>query len=108
MDNPLVLKEAADSELVDAVRAAADGHRHLDPQLGASIAVEPSEVAAPPDDLSDRELQVLKLIALGHTNIEIADELVVSIRTVEAHRSHLQHTLELDSRAELVEYAQRA
>jgi len=100
-----VLKEAADSELVDAVHAAAEGHRYLDPQLGASLAIEPLAISAPPDGLSDRELQVLKLIALGYTNIEIARELVLSIRTVEAHRSHLQHKLELGSRAELVQYA---
>jgi two-component system response regulator NreC len=100
-----VVKEAADTELVDAVRAAADGHLYLDLQLGASIAIEPPEIEASPDGLSGRQLQVLNLIALGHTNLEIAHELVLSIRTVEAHRSHLQHKLGVRSRAELVAYA---
>lgn len=100
-----VPKEAADTELVEAVRAVVHGHPYLDPQLGASIATEPVRIPAPHDDLTDRELQVLKLVALGYTNVEIADQLILSIRTVEAHRSHLQHKLGRVSRAELVEYA---
>jgi two-component system, NarL family, response regulator NreC len=100
-----VLKEAADTELVGAVRGAIHGHPYLDPELGALMALEPENTAPRPDDLSDRELQVLKLLALGYTNVEIAAKLVISIRTVEAHRSHLQHKLRRGSRAELVEYA---
>src|SRR5271168_2525114 len=98
-----VLKEAADEELVEAVRRAARGERYLNPRLGARIASEPAP--GPPDDLSERELDVLRLIALGHTNAEIAQQLFLSVRTVETHRSHIQQKLGLSSRAELVGYA---
>jgi two-component system, NarL family, response regulator NreC len=98
-----VLKEAADEELVEAVRNAARGEHYLNPRLGARIASEPPP--GPPDDLSQREVDVLKLIALGHTNAEIAEQLFLSVRTVETHRSHIQQKLRLTSRAELVGYA---
>ena len=100
-----VRKEAADSELVDAVRAALVGDLYVDPRLGASMAVEREDAPPSPDELSDRELEVLKLLAFGHTNTEIADMLVISTRTVESHRSHVQHKLQRRSRSELVEYA---
>ena len=98
-----VLKEAADSELVEAVRRAAVGETYLNPALGARIAREPPP--GPPDDLSEREVEVLRLIALGHTNSEIAEQLFLSVRTVETHRSHIQQKLRVSSRAELVRYA---
>jgi two-component system response regulator NreC len=98
-----VLKEAADDELVEAVRRAAVGERYLNPTLGARIASEPPQ--GPPDDLSEREVDVLRLIALGHTNAEIAEQLYLSVRTVETHRSHIQQKLRLSTRAELVGYA---
>jgi two-component system response regulator NreC len=98
-----VLKEAADSELVEAVRRAAAGETYLNPTLGARIASEPPP--GPPDDLSVREVEVLRLIALGHTNAEIAQKLYLSVRTVETHRSHIQQKLRMSSRAELVSYA---
>jgi two-component system response regulator NreC len=98
-----VLKEAADSELVEAIRRAAAGDTYLNPQLGARLAAEPSEV--PPDDLSERELEVLRLIALGHTNAEIAEQLYLSVRTVETHRAHIQQKTRKTTRAELVRYA---
>jgi two-component system, NarL family, response regulator NreC len=98
-----VLKEAADEELVEAVRNAAAGERYLNPRLGARIASEPPP--GPPDDLSQREVEVLRLIALGHTNAEIAEQLYLSIRTVETHRAHIQQKLRLSTRAELVGYA---
>ena len=98
-----VLKEAADEELVQAVRNAAAGERYLNPRLGARIAAEPPP--GPPDDLSEREAEVLRLIALGHTNAEIAEQLFLSVRTVETHRAHIQQKLRLSSRAELVRYA---
>jgi len=98
-----VLKEAADSELVEAVRRAAAGETYLNPSLGARIAREPPP--GPPDDLSEREVEVLRLIALGHTNSEIAQQLYLSVRTVETHRSHIQQKLRVSSRAELVRYA---
>jgi two-component system, NarL family, response regulator NreC len=98
-----VLKEAADDELVEAVRNAAVGESYLNPKLGARIASEPPP--GPPDDLSEREVDVLRLIALGHTNSEIAEQLFLSVRTVETHRSHIQQKLRLSTRAELVDYA---
>ena len=98
-----VLKQAADGELVDAVRLVAAGESYLNPRLGARIASEPPP--GPPDDLSQREVDVLRLIALGHTNTEMAGQLFISVRTVETHRSHIQQKLVLSSRAELVRYA---
>jgi len=98
-----VLKEAADDELVEAVRRAAGGESYLNPRLGARLASEPPP--GPPDDLSEREAEVLRLIALGHTNAEIGQQLYLSVRTVETHRSHIQQKLRLSTRAELVGYA---
>jgi two-component system, NarL family, response regulator NreC len=100
-----VLKEAADSELVEAVRRAAAGDTYLNPRLGAALAAAPSAHSSAPDDLSERELEVLRLIALGHTNAEIAAQLYISIRTVETHRAHIQQKLRLSTRAELVRHA---
>jgi two-component system response regulator NreC len=99
-----VLKEAADAELVEAVRRAAEGGTYLNPALGARLATTP-ERGGPPDNLSDREAEVLRLIALGHTNAAIAEQLFLSVRTVETHRSHIQQKLGLSIRAELVRYA---
>jgi two-component system response regulator NreC len=98
-----VLKDAANDELVEAVRAAAAGESFLDPRLGTLLASEPS--VRPLDGLSEREVGVLTLIALGHTNTEIAQQLYLSVRTVESHRSHIQRKLQLSTRAELVAYA---
>ena len=100
-----VLKEAAGAELVTAVRTAARGGTYLNPQLGARMATEDPAVAAPPDDLTEREVEVLRLIALGHTNTEIGDRLFLSVRTVETHRSHIQRKVGRTTRAELVRYA---
>jgi two-component system, NarL family, response regulator NreC len=97
-----ILKDAADSELVKAVRLASAGKTYLQPELGARLAAEPS---GPPDDLSEREVEILRLIALGHTNGEIADELYLSVRTVESHRAHIQQKLRMSKRSELVRYA---
>jgi two-component system response regulator NreC len=100
-----VLKESADTELVEAVRAAAEGLRYLTPQLGAEIAAQPDVPAGPPDNLTEREVEVLRLVALGHTNAEISDKLYLSVRTVESHRANIQHKAGLSTRAELVAYA---
>ena len=100
-----VLKEAADTELVEAVRRAADGRSYLNPSLGARLAATPEQAAGPPDDLSGRELEVLRLIALGNTNAEIGEQLFLSVRTVETHRAHVQQKLGRSTRAELVRYA---
>jgi two-component system, NarL family, response regulator NreC len=100
-----VLKEAADDELLEAVRAAAQGETYLNPRLGARMAAEPTSPPEPADDLTERERDVLRRIALGHTNAEIADQLYLSVRTVETHRAHIQQKLSRSSRAELVQYA---
>jgi two-component system response regulator NreC len=100
-----VLKEAADDELVEAVRRAAAGDTYLNPRLGAALAAAPPTPAGPPDDLTEREVEILRLIALGHTNVEIGQQLYLSVRTVESHRAHIQQKLRRSSRAELVRYA---
>jgi two-component system response regulator NreC len=96
-----MLKEAADDELVQAVRSAAAGDTYLQPALGARLAAEPEAAT----DLSERETGVLRLIALGHTNAEIAEKLYISVRTVETHRAHIQQKLGVSTRAELVRSA---
>jgi DNA-binding NarL/FixJ family response regulator len=102
-----VLKEAADTEVVAAVRAVAAGERYVHPALGARlIAAETEERRrAEQDPLSEREREVLRLLALGHTNQEIAKQLYISVRTAETHRAHIMQKLSLSSRAELVRYA---
>jgi two-component system response regulator NreC len=99
-----VLKEAADAELVQAVRTVAEGGQYVHPSLGARL-IAPSHGGVDGDPLSDREREVLTLLALGHTNHEIAQKLVVSVRTVESHRAHILTKLRLSTRAELVQYA---
>jgi two-component system response regulator NreC len=102
-----VLKEAADTELVTAVREVAAGGSYVHPVLGARMAAAEAEAArsATEDPLSDRESEVLKLLALGHTNQEIAKALFVSVRTAETHRAHIMQKLGIHTRAELVRYA---
>jgi two-component system, NarL family, response regulator NreC len=102
-----VLKEAADEEVVSAVRDIAAGGRYVHPALGARlVAAEAQErAAAEADPLSDREREVLRLLALGHTNQEIAEQLYISVRTAESHRAHIMQKLHLSTRAELVRYA---
>lgn len=101
-----VLKEAADSALVDAIRTTAAGGTYLDPGLGALVATAPA--VSRMDALSERELEVLRLIALGETNAEIAEGLCLSVRTVETHRSHILKKTGCSTRAQLVAYALRA
>ena len=102
-----LLKEAADAELVAAVREVAGGGRYVHPALGARLAAAEAEAqaAAAADPLSDREREVLRLLALGHTNQEIAKMLFISVRTAETHRAHIMQKLRLTTRAELVRYA---
>jgi len=100
-----VLKESAKAELIQAVRLAADGRTYLTPELGARLATEVPPPLGTPDDLSAREVEVLRLIAAGHTNNEIASQLFLSVRTVESHRAHIQQKTQKSSRAELVSYA---
>ena len=102
-----VLKEAADAEVVAAIREVAAGGSYVNPVLGARmVAAEAKEQAeAKADPLSEREHEVLRLLALGHTNQEIAKSLYISVRTAETHRAHIMQKLGLASRAELVRYA---
>lgn len=100
-----VLKEAADTELLQAIDAARNGLRYINPQLGALIAAEPEAPVEQPDGLSEREVEVLRLVALGYTNTEISQQLYLSVRTVESHRAHIQRKVGRSTRAELVAYA---
>jgi two-component system, NarL family, response regulator NreC len=102
-----VLKEAADTEVVSAIREVANGGSYVHPTLGARlVAAETAEARrAEEDPLSDREREVLRLLALGHTNQEISAQLYISVRTAETHRAHIMQKLRLSSRAELVRYA---
>ncbi len=102
-----ILKEAADTEVVAAIRDVASGNRYVHPSLGARLVAAESEAArrAEEDPLSEREREVLRLLALGHTNQEISSQLYISVRTAETHRAHIMQKLRLSSRAELVRYA---
>jgi two-component system response regulator NreC len=102
-----VLKEAADTEIVAAVREVSSGGRYVHPTLGARLVQEESEerARAESDPLSEREREVLRLLALGHTNQEIAKLLFISVRTAETHRAHIMRKLRLSTRADLVRYA---
>ena len=102
-----VLKEAADSEVVAAIREVANGGRYVHPSLGARLVQAEAEERrrAEEDPLSDREREVLRLLALGHTNQEIASMLYISVRTAETHRAHIMQKLRLSNRAELVRHA---
>jgi two-component system, NarL family, response regulator NreC len=102
-----VLKEAADAELVAAVREVAAGNQYLHPALGARMvaAEAKANAAGAADPLSDREREVMTMLALGHTNHEIGKKLYISLRTAETHRAHVMGKLQLSTRAELVRYA---
>ena len=102
-----VLKEAADTEVVEAVRQVAGGQQYLHPALGARLLESEARQRdeADSDPLSEREREVLRLLALGHTNQEIAKLLYISVRTAESHRAHIMQKLRLGTRAELVRYA---
>jgi two-component system, NarL family, response regulator NreC len=102
-----VLKEAADAEVVAAVREVAGGGSYVNPALGARLAVLEAQARAEAeaDPLSDREREILRLLAMGHTNQEIAKTLYISVRTAETHRAHIMQKLRLGTRAELVRYA---
>lgn len=105
--NGYVLKDAAEEELVNAIREVAGGGRYLHPALGAKMVqadIEERERAAA-DPLSDREREVLRLLAEGHTNQEIAAQLYISVRTAETHRAHIMQKLRFTTRSELVRYA---
>ena len=100
-----VVKDRADEELPSAIRAAARGEEFVSPTLAARLEV--LHRALIDDVLTAREVEVLRLIALGHTSVEIARKLRLSPRTIETHRAHIHAKLELTTRAELVRYALR-
>ena len=98
-----VPKRASDTELIEAVRRVAAGERYVAPDLGAQL-VAPDDVPALAP-ISDRERDVLALLAMGYTNQEIGSKLYVSVRTVDTHRAHIMQKLGLATRAELVLFA---
>jgi DNA-binding NarL/FixJ family response regulator len=98
-----VPKRASAMEVVDAVRRVSAGERYVDPELGAQLVVADGVPALEP--LSDRERDVLHLLALGHTNQEIGKKLFISVRTVDTHRAHIMRKLQLETRAQLVLFA---
>lgn len=100
-----VIKQSAADELTAAVRAVLAGQTYINPNLGARMAAEPDARDGPPDDLTPREIEVLGLLALGYMNPEIADRLVLSVRTVETHRANIQRKTGISTRAELIAYA---
>ena len=102
-----ILKEAVDAEVVGAIQRVAAGDHYVHPALGARLVAAEAEAKAreEADPLSDREREVMRLLALGHTNQEIAKMLYISVRTAETHRAHIMQKLRLSSRAELVRYA---
>jgi two-component system response regulator NreC len=95
-----VIKDAADDELASAIDIVLDDRIYVHPEMAARLVMR-----EPEDDLTDRERQILRLIALGYSNQEIAGQLYLSVRTIEAHRRHILDKLRLSTRAELVRYA---
>jgi DNA-binding NarL/FixJ family response regulator len=102
-----ILKEAVDAEVVGAIQRVAAGDHYVHPALGARLIAAEAETKAreEADPLSDREREVMRLLALGHTNQEIAKMLYISVRTAETHRAHIMQKLRLSTRAQLVRYA---
>jgi DNA-binding NarL/FixJ family response regulator len=96
-------KRSSDRELVTAIRAVADGAGYVDPDLGAKLVTPTGSPALEP--LSERERDIVHLLALGYTNQEIGKKLYISVRTVDTHRAHIMRKLELETRAELVMFA---
>jgi two-component system, NarL family, response regulator NreC len=106
-----LVKDAADVDLVLAVRTVAAGRQYVHPTLGAQLLAPAGagpQLRGPGGELSEREIDVLRLVALGRTNAAIAEELYISVRTVETHRAHITQKLGARSRAELVDAARRA
>ena len=99
-----VPKEAAGKQLVRAIRIAADGGTYLEPRLGAQLAANVAAAKSAAPELTERETEVLRLIARGHTNREMAERLFLSVRTVESHRARIQHKLGRSKRSDLVDY----
>lgn len=101
-----ITKEAAQTDLVMALRIVAKGKRYVYPTLGPALLEEKvPEVAKFDGQLSDRELSVLRMIALGFTNSEIASEMYLSVRTIESYRARIQRKLGVKTRAAMVRVA---
>ena len=98
-----VAKHASEADLVDAIRRVAAGSRYIDPELAGDLVVPDS--AALTEPLSERERDVMFMLALGYTNQEVAEQLYLSVRTVDTHRAHLMRKLNLRTRAEMVLFA---
>ena len=99
-----VVKHSAASELVEAIRTTLTGDTYLNAALGAKLATDPTD-GGPPDELTPREVEILGLLANGYMNPEVAEQLVLSVRTVETHRANIQRKTGISSRAELIAYA---
>jgi two-component system response regulator NreC len=97
-----VLKQAAERQLTEAIRTAAAGGSYIDPELGGAVAQLGTD---PLEALGERDRELLRLLALGHTNREIGERLYLSVRAVEVNRAKLLEKLELESRPELVRFA---
>jgi two-component system response regulator NreC len=97
-----VLKQAAERNLTEAIRIAAGGGSYIDPELGGVMA---KLEADPLDDLGERERELLRLLALGHTNREIGEQLFLSVRAIEVNRAKLLEKLGIESRPDLVRFA---
>jgi DNA-binding NarL/FixJ family response regulator len=96
-------KRASDSDMITAIRRVSAGERYVDPDLGAQLVV--ADDAPPLQPLSDRERDVMELLAMGYTNQEIGKKLFISVRTVDTHRAHIMSKLRLQTKAELVLYS---
>jgi two-component system response regulator NreC len=99
-----VPKDAAGRQLMRAIRMASEGGTYLEPRLGARLAADAAQAKRSAPELTERELEVLRLIARGHTNREIAERLFLSVRTVEGHRARIQRKLGRSRRSDLVDY----
>jgi two-component system response regulator NreC len=108
-----MMKEAADTELLQAIRTVQNGRFYLSPAAQSMMVgdyllrVKAGEEKDSYNDLTEREREILKLVAEGLTNNQIAEKLVISPKTVDTHRTHVMDKLNLHSRAELVKYAMR-
>lgn len=100
-----VLKEGTPEKVFEAVREAAAGGRYLDPAVGARLALEDCDGGSEAGLLGDREREVVRLLALGHTCVEVAAQLGRSPRTIEAYRARIMEKLGLETRADLVRWA---
>jgi DNA-binding NarL/FixJ family response regulator len=100
-----VLKQSPSAELLNAIRIVASGGRYLDPRLRASNKPRDSRRRATTPPVTPRELEVLRMTALGHSNKEMATQLNISIKTIEVHKANAMRKLDLRGRSDVVRYA---